>query len=277
MLNGKISSFSLRLRALTPVILMIPSLAILVVFIVGSLVFLLVYVGDISGAFAKVVSKPYFQAAYLRTLRVALTVALITTVLAYPSAFYVLHLSPRRRQLVKALIWLPVMINPIIRGYGWMIILGRKGLINSFLLAIGVVKEPIRILYTEAAMAIGLTELFFPFLFVSLLGAMENISDEVVMAAYSLGAGMFRVFKDIIVPQSIKGYIFGITVVVTGCATAFVTPTILGGSQNATLSMLLWEYVSLFLDWRTAAVIALIIIGTVLAISELASYIARRV
>lgn len=263
-------------RKVIPLFLVIPSIIFLTVFIVGSLVSLFFYVGDISGTFAKIVSRVDFQAAYLRTLRVALVVAFITTMLAYPTTFYILHMPYRKRQVIKALIWLPVMINPIIRGYGWMIILGREGLINSLLLALCVISKPIKLLYTEIAMIFGLMELFFPFMFISLLGAMEGISDETIMAAYSLGADTFRVFKDIVMPLSIKGYVFGVTIVVTGCSTAYVTPTLLGGPQNATLSMLLAEYVSIFLDWRSACVIALIILATVLIVSEFASLIVER-
>ena len=265
-----------RLREILPLFLIIPSIIFLTVFIVGSLVSLFFYVGDISGVFVRIVSRVDFQVAYLRTLRIALIVALITTVLAYPVAFYILHMPYRMRQAMKALIWLPVMINPIVRGYGWMIILGRQGLVNSLLLTLGIIDKPIKLLYTEIAMIFGLTELFFPFMFISLLSAMENISDETIMAAYSLGANTFRVFKDVVMPLSIKGYVFGVTIVVTGCSTAYTTPTLLGGPQNATLSMLLADYVSIFLDWRSACVIALIILATVLIVSEFASLIVKR-
>ncbi len=265
-----------KLREILPLFLIIPSIIFLTVFIVGSLVSLFFYVGDISRAFVKIVSRVDFQVAYLRTLRIALIVALITTVLAYPVAFYVLHMNYRARQIMKALIWLPVMINPIVRGYGWMIILGRHGLVNSLLLTLGIIKEPIKLLYTEVAMIFGLTELFFPFMFISLLSAMENISDETIMAAYSLGANTFKVFKDVVMPLSIKGYVFGVTIVVTGCSTAYTTPTLLGGPQNATLSMLLADYVAIFLDWRSACVIALIILATVLIVSEVASIIVKK-
>lgn len=273
---SKIFFLSKKIREVLPIILIIPSIMFLIVFIVGSLISLLFYVGNISYTFIEIFSRVDFQTAYLRTLRIALIVAVITTVLAYPTAFYILHVSYKMRQVVKALVWLPVMINPIVRGYGWMIILGRHGLINTILLASRIIHEPIKLLYTELAMVFGLTELFFPFMFISLLSAMENISDETIMAAYSLGANTFRVFKDVVMPLSIKGYVFGVTIVVTGCSTAFVTPTLLGGPQNATLSMLLAEYVSIFLDWKSASVIALTILATVLAISEFASAIVRR-
>ena len=276
LLNLKTLFLNKGIREVIPIVLIIPSIIFLTVFIVGSLISLLFYVGNISYTFVEIVFRADFQTAYLRTLRVALIVALITTTLAYPVAFYVLHMSYKMRQIMKALIWLPVMINPIVRGYGWMIILGRLGLVNTILLVLGIINEPIKLLYTELAMIFGLTELFFPFMFISLLSAMENISDETIMAAYSLGANTFRVFKDIVMPLSIKGYVFGVTIVVTGCSTAFTTPTLLGGPQNATLSMLLAEYVSILLDWRKACAIALIILATVLAISELASVIVKK-
>lgn len=240
--------------------------------------FMVLYVGtgNVGQAFLKLIEDGGFQSAYLRTLRMAVVVAVSCSVMAYPTAFYALHLPQRMRSLVRSLIFLPVMINPIVRGYGWMIILGRKGMVNSILSGLGLVDSPIKLLYTELAAEVGLIELFLPFMFIPLLGAMENINEEVILAARSLGAGTLRVFTDIVMPLSVKGYLLGLVTVLAGGFSAFVTPSLLGGMRNRTLSMLIYEFIELRLNWSAAAAIALVIMTTVLTVTWLVGMLIKR-
>lgn len=254
---------------LNSIVALAPSLVFLILFIIGSIISMILYVGELGPSLVKMINDRGFQAAYLRTFRMAGIVALVCSLLGYLTAFYVIHLPRNLRMVVRALIFLPVMINPVVRAYGWMIILGRKGLINSILLSLGIIKEPIKLLYTELAAELGLIELFFPFMFIPLLGAMENIDEEIILAARSLGAGTFRLFMDIILPLSFKGYLLGLATVLAGCFSAFTTPSLLGGMRNRTLSMLLFEFISLRLNWSMAAAVALIITASVLIITWL--------
>jgi putative spermidine/putrescine transport system permease protein len=220
---------------------------------------------NLKDKFVDVVSSSYFIASYFTTLKIGLVVVIASAVLSYPLAFYSHFYNPKLSRVIDAVVFIPLMVNPLIRSLGWMIILGREGLINWLLIKLSVINAPLRILYTDIAVEIGLLELFFPFMYTAIASSMENIPYELVMSAKSLGAGPLRVFKDIVFPSSITGFMTGASIVMAGCAAAFVTPSILGGLKVRTLSILLREYVDITLDWDAATIIAIVILLTVFA------------
>jgi putative spermidine/putrescine transport system permease protein len=144
-----------------------------------------------------------------------------------------------------------------------MIILGKEGFINWLFIKLNIINSPLTILYTEVAVEIGLLELFFPFMYTAIASSMENIPYELIMSARSLGANSLRIFKDVIFPLSINGFMTGASLVMAGCAAAFVTPSILGGMKVRTLSIVLRDYVDVTLDWDAATIIAISILITV--------------
>lgn len=258
-----------------PYVLLIPSLFFLTFFLLIPIIYMMISTPDFIPTFFYTTFNEEFFSVYTRTIRIGLIVTLLATLLAYPLAYYTRNASSRIKSLFKALVFLPLMVNPLVRSYGWILILGKEGLSNSILLTLKVIDEPLRFLYTEFAMILGLLELFFPFMFISLLSAMENLSEEVLMAARSLGANPLRVFMNIIFPLTLKGYIAGLSVILAGCAAAFVTPTLLGGFRNRTLSMLLYEFIEVRLNWGAATATALVIMMTVFSIILFLSYIRR--
>lgn len=140
-----------------------------------------------------------------------------------------------------------------------MIILGKKGLLNNALIAIGLIKEPLDILYTPAAMMIGLVHLFLPLIIITLVGVLENIDPDLLKAAESLGAGRFTAFVKVIVPLSVPGLIIGSILVFVGSLTAYTTPALLGGKQRV-ISTFLYQNAITLNDWYLASVIAVIMI-----------------
>ena len=245
-----------------------PTLFLVLFFTLLPIIFIAIYWGNFTEVLWNVLSTAEFYDVYSRTLKMSIMVLFICSILAYPTAYITLRMSPKWRVLMKSLIFLPVMVNPLVRGYGWLIILGREGLVNSLLRSLNIVKEPIRLLYTETAAELGLAELFFPFMFIPLLSAMENINEELILASRSLGAGSLRTFKGVILPLSLKGYLLGAATVLAGVFAAFITPTLLGGTRNRTLSMLLYEFVEWRFDWGSATAVAIITMISVLGISR---------
>jgi len=248
-------------------LLPLPSLLFILVFLVLSLLYVIFYTQNFLQTFIGTVAKDDFFYVFLRTIRVGLMVVFGATLLAYPLTYYVNSSSSSVKTFFKIIVFLPLMVNPIVRSYGWIIILGREGLINALLSYLNFTVEPLRLLYTEFAMELGLLELFFPFMFIPLLSSMENLGNEVIMAAKSLGASGLRVFFNIIFPLTLKGYLTGLTVILAGCASAYVTPTLLGGFRNRTLSMLLYEYIEIRFDWGAATATALVILFTVVGVN----------
>ena len=215
-----------------------------------------------------VLADEQFRTVYLRTLRIALIVTPIAILLAYPSAYCVSRVSGRRRSVLMTLAILPLMTSPVARTYAWIVMLGRSGIVNTTLRFLRIVSDPIRFMYTEGAIILGLLQLFMPIMILTLVSAMENVPNDVEEAALSLGSNRFGSFFRVIVPLSFDGLILGVTLVFTGCITAYVTPAILGGSRVLTLSTLMRQEALVLMNWEAATVIAVVMVLTTLVLHK---------
>jgi putative spermidine/putrescine transport system permease protein len=216
--------------------------------------------------YISVFKDPQFHQVYLRTLKIGLIVTLLSIVVSYPSAYVITNLSVGKKSALMTLVILPLMTSPVARTFAWIVILGRFGLLNQSLRTLRVIDEPLRIMYTETAIVIGLLQLFMPLMVLTLVSALENIPDEVEEAASSLGSGRFGCFFRVIVPLSFDGLIMGTTLVFTGSITAYVTPAILGGSRVLTLATLMRQEALVLTNWEAATVIAVVMIATTLVL-----------
>ncbi len=259
----------------TIILLVCPALIFVLVFFVLPLIFLLSQsVLPEDGGFTLSGYLEFFQSrvswiVYLRTLKLGLIVTGICVVMAYPAAFVLARMPPRRRSFLVSLVILPLMTNAVARTFAWLIILGRRGMINQTLLSLELVENPVRFIFTETAIVLGLTQLFLPLMVLPLVSAMENIPDDVLEAARSLGANRLTTFLRIVVPLSSDGLVLGATLVFTGSVTAFVTPAILGGSRLLLMSTLLRQKAVILFDQQAAAVVAVVMILTTLAVNLL--------
>jgi putative spermidine/putrescine transport system permease protein len=183
-------------------------------------------------------------------------------------------LPPSSKGRMIGLVMLPMMISPVARTYAWIVILGRLGIVNEALRAVGLTDKPLRILFSETAIFIGLLQLFLPLMVISLISALENVPRDVVSAARVLGANGLQVFWKIILPLTREGLVVGGTLVFTGSLTAYITPAILGGSKVLMLETLLYQRVSVANDFVSASVIALILVTMSFAANLLLNRIA---
>ena len=205
-------------------------------------------------------SHPRNQTVTLRTLKLGALVTLASAVVGYAAAFAITGLPVRLRGRIFGLVVLPLMISPVARTYAWLVILGRTGIVNEALMTIGLSDAPIRFLFTETAIFIGLLQLFMPLMIISLVSAMENMPRDAVEAARILGASWLQVFLRIILPLTREGLVIGGTLVFTGSLTAYITPAILGGAKVLMLETLLYQRVTVANDYVAASVIAMILI-----------------
>ncbi|ASJ74175.1 ABC transporter permease [Granulosicoccus antarcticus] len=200
------------------------------------------------------------RTVFLRTLKLGAMVTVVSTIIGYAAAWSIVSLKPTSRGRLIGLVILPLMISPVARTYAWIVILGRTGIVNQALMTIGLSDEPIRFLFTETAVFIGLLQLFLPLMILSLSSAMENMPADAVAAARVLGANPLQVFWKVILPLTREGLVIGGTLVFTGSLTAFITPAILGGSKVLMLETLLYQRVTVANDIASASVIAMILI-----------------
>ncbi|NLM67031.1 MAG: ABC transporter permease, partial [Enterococcus sp.] len=171
----------------------------------------------------------------------------------------------------------PLLTNSVIRSFAWINILGKNGVINNLLVAIGLIDQPISILYTEFAIIIGSVYLFLPTMIMTLVGVLENIEGEMLEAAETLGASPLIAFIKIVLPLSLAGAIVGSILVFTGTLTAYTTPLLLGGNQKMLLATFLYQKASTLGDWNGVAIIALIMIVTTLLVMQGLNFIAKKI
>ncbi len=211
--------------------------------------------------FAEFFNDPLSLEVMWRTLRLGALVTVTSAVLGYVAALAIVQAGPTWKGRFVGLVVLPLMISPVARTYAWIVILGRAGVVNQAITALGFSDEPVRILFTETAVFIGLVQLFLPLMVLSLVSALENLPADVIPAARVLGAGWLSVFFKVILPLTKEGLVTGGTLVFTGAVTAYITPAVLGGSKVLMLETLLYQKVSVNNDFVAASVIAAILIA----------------
>lgn len=211
----------------------------------------------------------YYQKILLRTLKIAIFSTLICMILGIPTGYFISRCHKKWRGILLAIALFPMLTNSVIRSFAWINILGTNGVINKLLLHIGLIDQPLKILYTEYSIIIGSVYLFLPLMIVTVTSCMENIESDLMEAALSLGVNRFKAFMQVIFPMSLPGVIVGGILVFTGTLTAYTTPQLLGGNSNLVLSTLIYQRSMSMRDWTSASVIAVIMIITTLIVMKL--------
>lgn len=211
-------------------------------------------------AYVEFFQDEYYRKILFRTLKIAVITTGICMAGGIPNAYFISRCDKKWRGLLLAASIFPMMTNSVIRSFAWINILGSNGIINRILLALNVADKPMKLLYTDFAIIIGSVYLFLPLMIVTVTGVMENIDDDMMEAAQSLGAGRFEAFMKVIFPMSLPGIIVGGILVFTGTLTAYTTPQLLGGNSNMVLATLIYQRAMSVGDWNGASAVALIMI-----------------
>lgn len=218
----------------------------------------------------------YNRGVFWRTIRISSIVTIVSLILGIPTAYFIAGLQKKWRGILMAMILFPLLTNSVIRSFAWINILGKNGVINNLLMSIGLIDQPLSLLYTEFAIIIGSVYLFLPTMIMTLVGVMENIEGEMLEAAETLGAPPLKAFIKIVLPLSIPGAIVGSILVFTGTLTAYTTPLLLGGNQKMLLSTFLYQKASTLGDWNGVAVVALIMILVTLIVMQGLNFISKK-
>lgn len=220
------------------------------------------------GEYSHVLGDRYFLKILSTTLGVSAVCTIGCAILGFPTSYYISRRLPRSKGVLLALAVFPLLTSPVVRSFSWMIILGRKGLLNTVLADLGLVVRPLNILYTPSAIVVGLVHLFLPMMIISLVGVLESIDEDLIEAAESLGASPLAAFRQVVFPLAIPGLVVGSVLVFVGSLTAYTTPALLGGKQRV-LSTFLYENAMTLNDWSLASVIATIMIVVTLLVVTL--------
>lgn len=259
---------SKRLSAL----LLVPAMALLGACLAIPLFYLLNFsaltgdfiVQDLKGPtfsnFSDLLTDTFFLGVAGRTFLISICVTVVALVLGFPLAALMWRAPGAWRSPIAIIVLSPLLVSMVASSYGWIVILGQNGVINNTLIALGLIQSPIKLLYTDFAIGLGLVHVVLPFMVLSLLAALDAIDMSVSEAAASLGANRARVWWHILLPLCIPGIGAGVTLSFSLSISSYVTPAVLGPSGPNFITTLIYQnFISLY-EWGKGSAMAFLLL-----------------
>ncbi|HVO88978.1 MAG TPA: ABC transporter permease [Casimicrobiaceae bacterium] len=218
--------------------------------------------------YASVLGDSFYLSIIRRTLGVAAVILAISLFIGYPVAYFVALLPPRKRMIAMLMLLFPLMVSNVVRAYGWVALLGRRGVVNSSLSGIGLIDAPLDLLYTTQAVVVGLMTILLPYMVISIANSLAALDRRYEEAAQSLGAGPVRTFLHVTLPLSTPGVASGTLLVLLLTLSAYVTITLLGGPRSKLLVSMIYDSVTAF-QWPHAAALAFVLLVIALLLTAL--------
>jgi putrescine transport system permease protein len=212
------------------------------------------------GNYGFLLSDKLYAITYLRSVLMAFVTTALCLLLGFPMAYGIARSSPTTRSLLLLLIVLPFWISFLLRVYAWMGLMNNYGTINNFLLWTGLIHEPLKIMYTDFATAVGLIYSYLPFMILPLYASLERMDMDLVEAAQDLGASRARAFWDITWPLAKPGTIAGSLLVFIPAMGEYVTPYLLGGPDSLFIGRVLFDEFFNNRDWPLASAVAVVLL-----------------
>lgn len=203
---------------------------------------------------------PFYVSILGDTLRVAATTTVLCILIGYPPAYVLSLIGPRWKGLLIVLLFLPSWISYIVRTMSWLYILGKNGLVNTVLLRLGVIAEPLPLLYNELSVHLGLVHYLLPLMIINVYIGLRSVDPNLVSAARTLGATDWQAFLEVTLPLSLPAIGAGALLVFILAAGSYITPLVLGGPGTTFYSTLIYESVIRQLNWAFGATVALVFV-----------------
>ncbi|WP_293662717.1 ABC transporter permease [Rhodoferax sp. OV413] len=214
--------------------------------------------GDGGGLF-----RTLYVEAYLRSIWYALCTAVLCLLVGYPFAYFIARSRPSVRPALLMMVMLPFWTSFLLRVYAWKGILADQGVINQLLMGLGLIQEPVQMLYTSVSMLVGMTYVYLPFMVLPLYANLVKMDFRLLEAAYDLGASPFKAFWLVTVPLSKAGIVAGFMLVFIPALGEFVIPSLLGGPENIMIGRVVWDEMFTSNNWPRASALAVIMIGLI--------------
>ena len=207
--------------------------------------------------------KTLYIEAYLRSIWYAGWTAVLCLVVGYPFAYFIARSAPALRPALLMMVMLPFWTSFLLRVYAWKGILADQGVVNKVLMALGLVSEPLQMLYTDVSMLVGMTYVYLPFMVLPLYANLVKMDFRLLEAAYDLGTTPFKAFWLITVPLSKAGIVAGFMLVFIPALGEFVIPSLLGGPENMMIGRVVWDEMFTSNNWPRASALAVVMIGLI--------------
>jgi len=211
-------------------------------------------------AYSRIFAVPAYGLVMMNTLWISAIVTAICLVFGYPVAFLLATASPRLSRALILFVVVPFGTSLLVRNYAWMVILGNNGLVNSALKSLGIIEQPLPLLYNTFGAVAGMAHVLMPYMILVLLAAMRGIEQSLGFAAHSLGATPFRAFRTIFLPLSAPGIVAGSVLVFIMSLGFFITPALLGGRSGTMISMVIEAQINQLVNWPLGAALSILLL-----------------
>lgn len=226
--------------------------------------------------YAKFFADGYSLDVLWDTLELGFLVTALCLPLAYALGLVYVAGGPHRRTLILFLIMLPMLTSAVVRTFAWIVILGREGIINNTMLALGLWGAPVPLLYTWGGLVVALAQIQLPLMALPVINSLLKLDRNIVDAAEALGASRFHRLWTVIVPLSLPGALAGALLVFAASTTAFITQTLVGGGRIVLMPLNIYQQAVGVQDWPFAAALSVVFTVSILAISFLLNAAAQR-
>lgn len=223
-----------------------------------------------------IATDPFYHAVLGRTLGLGAGVTLACLLLGWPLAYMIVRGPARFRLALTLLVVFPMLLNLVVRSFGWIALLANRGLVNNLLVDLGIIATPLKLMFNLTGLMIGLTHIYLPFMVLMLVAAIGQIPRDVEAAAMTLGSSRRDVLLRVTLPLTAPGILAGSILVFVLTISALVTPRMLGGPTYKVMATLIYDNYLQTLDWPAGSALAFVLTALAIAIIGLSSRLARR-
>ena len=216
--------------------------------------------------YVRAVTQYVYFKIFAKSLKYGLFVTLLSLVAGYPCAFFLARTKYRRKEILFLALIVPFWTSIVVRTYAWKILLGTNGMLNHFLIQLGLIQTPIQFLYTEKAVIVGLIHVLIPFMILPLYASIEKISPMLEEAAQDLGANRLKTFLRVTLPLSSPGITTGCLLVFILTVGAYITPDLLGGPKEMMISNVIQREYYVSFNWPFGSSLAILLLFIILAL-----------
>ncbi len=226
--------------------------------------------------YVKFFTDGFYLNVLWRTVRVAVACTVVCLIMGFPLAYVLARTESRFKNLLIMLVVLPLFVGNAVRAAGWMTAFGSKGALNASLMGLGVIDQPLEIMFTETAVIIGIIAVNLPFMVLTLQSVIEGINRNVEEAAFSLGAGPAAMFRRVLWPLAMPGILAGTILTFILAMNAYATPVLLGGPKFQTMGPLVYGQFAQQNNWPFGGAISFILMTATLLLTIAANLIVQR-
>jgi ABC-type spermidine/putrescine transport system permease subunit I len=219
--------------------------------------------------YRRLVADASYLKSFVLTFQVAGTVTVACALLGYPLCYWMLAQRPGLQRLGLICVLIPFWTSLLVRTYAWLVLLQRRGLVNTALQDLGLINQPLELMYNVTGTTIGMTHILLPFLVLPLFASMRRIEPDLLRAASALGATPAYTFWKVFFPLSLPGLTAGCLLVFVLSIGYYVTPQLLGGGSTILVGQMIQRNVELFSSWGAASAVSMILLAIVLGLFQL--------